>query len=576
MSMIRRVRFAVAISLFLLLFMNPSGGNLTPSDASPSEGSSLSQAPGGDVEYLVITSEELAPALQPLVAWKMQRGLISSIVTVETIGGTYSGFDSGEQIRNCIIDYHENRGTLWVVLAGGEYVVPPRQVDLGGSSVYTDYYYSNLDDNWELNTDGDATLVDSDDWEAEVYIGRLPGDSFAQMEDLVARLIQYEKSPPLGPWMTHAVFGGTFCNFNYDTNGNNVLDEGDWPEFDTNRNHNWMRSNILPAGWTATILAEGEGLKPSDYPYDDQLNETTLVAAINQGASVVMTDSHGSSDGVYRTIFTNDQDGDMLFDSGVDSLASSQYFSILTETEAEGRLGMYFLAACSTGTFRYRTCLTEQIVRTCGIGAIGSYGSAGYDSTWYDGEHLGWVSQGLAQRFCEQLFISGQNHPGMALSMAKDDYAIDRAAMAGEDDGGRTLAQYNLMGDPEVPLWLDTTSPLGTPQFEIDASTRELVVDISGVAEVSDGISLTLMGPDFYRRTETDLSNLYRFTLPSLDAPCNFTLTLSRNGNLPCQIIVQVPSGGGIWSYYPIIGITLGGALVAVVLVIAAKIARRP
>ena len=568
--MTTRMRFVI-LSVFLLLLFLPtlSTNNVSTWKQGLTPNYSLSQTSSDSIDYLIITSENFVSAAQPLATWKMQRGLVSAIVTVETISTSYPGNDLAEKIRNCIIDYHSNHNTLWVVLAGGEYVIPTRTVATNNRHVISDSYYSILHDNWDLKEDGDVTLSDSDDWEAEVYVGRLPADYEPQLSSLVSRLVQYEKNPPLGPWMKHAVFAGTFCNFDRDLNDNDVFDEEDFPEFDTNRNHNWMKANILPSGWTSTLLAECEGLKTTDFPYDAQLNRTSLVYAINNGASIVMADAHGSPTEMYRTIFTYDEDGDCLFDPGVDNVQSTCFLNKYTEFETEGKLAMYFFAACSTGTFIGRDCLTEYIARNSGIGCIGSSGSAGYDPYWYDGNHLGWLSQGLSERFWEQLLVLGNNHPGKALALAKYDYGLDRVEMDGEDDGGKTLAQYNLMGDPEVPIWIDVPSSFEDPEVEVVESSRELIIDVAGVSSTTEGILITLHGRNYYQRAIIQDVDALSFSLPDLTEPENITITLSKNGSIPFQIVYEVPAGSRGINYLPVVSSVL---IIAVIIVVVKKV----
>jgi hypothetical protein len=567
--MTTRMRFVIpSFFLLLLILQSISTNTLSTCEQNPTQNYSLSQIGSDSIDYLIITSENFVSAAQPLATWKMQRGLVSTIVTVETISARYEGDDLAEKVRNCIIDYYSNHNTLWVVLAGGEHIIPVRYIEVNGAHVISDSYYSILDDNWNLTAAGDVTLIDADDWEAEVYVGRLPADYEPQLSSLVSRLIQYEKNPPVGSWMKHAVFAGTFCHFDRDLNGNNIFDEGDFGEFDTNRNHNWIKSNILPNGWTSTLLAECGGLKTTDYPYDDQLNKTSLVNAINSGASIVMADSHGSPTGMYRTIFTYDQDSDSLFDPEVDNVQSACFLDTYTDFDPEGKLAMYFLAACSTGTFIGQDCLTEYIVRNNGIGCIGSSGSAGYDSNWYDGEHLGWLTQGLSERFWEQLLFLGNNHPGKALALAKYDYGLDRVEMGGDDDGGRTLAQYNLMGDPEVPIWVDVPSSFAEPEVEMDELSRELNIDIAGVSNATEGIFITLHGPNYYQRVLTQEAEEFHFSLPDLTEPRNITITLSKNGSIPFQIVLEVPAGSRGINYLPLIGSVF---IIAVIVVFVKK-----
>jgi hypothetical protein len=489
------------------------------------------------VDYLIITPSDYAENLQPLVTWKTQRGLVSTVETTESINEKYGGSDLAERIRNCIKQYHSEKNTAWILLAGGDELVPSRTVEITGPNVKSDYYYSNLDDNWALEPSGAVNIIDLNDWEAEVFVGRLPADNAAQMDSLVARIIEYERSPTVGPWMTHALFAGTFCTFNRDANGNNVFDGGDVEGFDTNRNHNWLKANILPADWTSTLLAEREGAVVTTYPCDGSLNEQTFTEAVNQGASIVMADAHGSEDGIFRSIFLTDQDGDKCFDSGSDAASSAPFISTHTQFDNGGKNSFFFLAACSTGTFTMGDCLTEYLVRTCGIGAIGSYKSANYDSRWYDGEHLGWFVQGLSTRFWEQLIVAGNNHPGMAFSLAKDDYSKDKVAMNGPGanslDDAKALAQFNLMGDPEVPIWTNIPTQI-TADIDVDAAG---VVSIKALdnGETLPGVTVTLTSPTYYVRAITNEFGETSLPLPSGAELEKITITLSKNHYLPYQ-----------------------------------------
>ncbi len=485
-------------------------------------------------DYLIVTCEEFVDEVQPLAIWKLQRGLIPAIETVEDISSNYEGEDLAEKIRNCIMYYNQERNATWVVLAGGHSQVPTRRALIGTSIVSCDHYYANLHNNWTIRPDGVAWVSNASDWECEVYVGRLPADTDSQMSTFVDNVIQYERNPPVGSWMTNALFGGTFCNFNYDINGNDIFDEGDFPEFDTNRNHNMIFDSIFPSGWSATFLAETEGLKTTDYYYDRSTNSTNLAEEIEAGVSIAMFDAHGSTTGMYRTLFTEDYDGDVLFDPGVDESTSELFFSAYSDYNVSGKLGFYFLCACSTGTFRYpSTCLSEAVVRKFGIGCIASSESAGYDPFLYEGE-IGWSTQGLAYRFWEQLLAEGKNQPGKAFVKAKIDYVTDFAEYTGEaDDDTRTLVQYNLMGDPEVPIWTAIPDALDA---EIVFNSVESILTIKAVCGENyvSGATVTLTNSHSYYRGVTD-TNGVQIPLASLEELDDFDFTISKNGYLAYQ-----------------------------------------
>ncbi|UCG89619.1 MAG: hypothetical protein JSU57_03860 [Candidatus Heimdallarchaeota archaeon] len=489
------------------------------------------------VDYLIITSDLFIDDVQPLAIWKLQRGLISAIKTVQNISSTYDGEDLAERIRNCIRQFHEERNTQWVVLAGGSSFVPTRSVKVNSGFVSCDHYYANLDDNWELNSDGSVSIIDYFDWEAEVYVGRLPADNNTQMKKLVQRLISYEKNPPVGPWMKHALFVGAFARFNSDNNDNNVFDEADAPEFDANRNHNWLKTTIFPSDWSSTLLGETEGVKTTDYHIDKPINESNVIEEVSNGVGVGMFDAHGSTTEMFRMIFKTDSDNDSLFDYGLDRSSSAPIISTSSAINTGGKYGIYFLCACSTGTFTSsRDCLSEHILRTVGIGCIASSGSAYYDSGWYDGEHGGWYTQGLSSRFWEQFFKNGNNHPGKAFIEAKLDYINDYLRLNGKrEDTEKTLIQYNLMGDPEVPVWTTIPSQLN---YTVSNANYQTILEVFSDNQAISQVAVTLLNSTYYWQGITN--NEGTVTLPiSSNELNNLTLTISKINYLPHQERVE-------------------------------------
>ncbi|MFX1369917.1 MAG: C25 family cysteine peptidase, partial [Promethearchaeota archaeon] len=355
-------------------------------------------------------------------------------------------------------------------------------------------------------------------------------------------------------------------------NGNDILDEEDYLGFDTNRNHNWIKENIIPSDWDCILLAETEGVQTTQYSYDYSINASMIEECVNEGVSIFMSDAHGSPTSTVRSIFTNDVDADGLYDWGIDSQAGQAFLSTSSEFDTRGMLGLYFLAACSTGTFVGHNCLTEYITRTSGIGAIGSSQSAYYDPGWYEGATLGWYTQGLLERFWRQIFSVDGNHPGRALALAKDDYASDYVAESPDAyDGGRTLSQYNLMGDPEVPIWLDIPSNLG---ITITSNNETGVITVHATAEGSSvtGAIVTIVGESILQREITDSTGAVQFSIPDLQDSENVTITASKNGFIPSAANTSVspvasePADGNPLVFE--LAVISGTALVALVLVV--------
>ena len=142
----------------------------------------------GEIEYLIITKDAFIDAILPLAEWKIQKGLLTGIFSLEWIDSNYSGQDTCEKIYNFLQSFYFNissKKLKWVLLAGDseiipskEYVIndPPENVD---PMYLSDYYYA------KLNTD--------DDWQADVYVGRIPVSNISDVISVINKILVYEK-----------------------------------------------------------------------------------------------------------------------------------------------------------------------------------------------------------------------------------------------------------------------------------------------------------------------------------------------------------------------------------------------
>jgi hypothetical protein len=169
----------------------------------PTEAPSLE---GSAVEYVIVTDDVLAPAWQALADWKTRRGVPTVVRTTDWILARYRhGSDLQETIRTFVRDAYAKWGTRWLLLGGDSDLLPARygfsnQGDASNQSIPTDMYFACLDGNW--NRDGDARFGegavdvvdpgDSTDLFAEVFVGRAPVRTPAEVAALVAKITTYE------------------------------------------------------------------------------------------------------------------------------------------------------------------------------------------------------------------------------------------------------------------------------------------------------------------------------------------------------------------------------------------------
>lgn len=155
-------------------------------------------------DYLLITRSNLVTAFQPLVDLKTQAGLAVKVETMEAITNTFSGQDMPEKLRNYIRAAYTNWNIAYVLLGGDIPTVPYRIAYIGMGGVVdspflpTDLYFACLDGSW--NNDNDARWGEPTDGEggvdvdllAEVYVGRAPVDTVAEVNIFVEKTVRYE------------------------------------------------------------------------------------------------------------------------------------------------------------------------------------------------------------------------------------------------------------------------------------------------------------------------------------------------------------------------------------------------
>ncbi|TFH26922.1 MAG: hypothetical protein E4G98_06605 [Promethearchaeota archaeon] len=522
---------------------------------------------GSEVEYLIITVDSFVEDLQRLANWKSQKGVSAKIITIAEIKAQYSGRDTQERIKECIKDFQSNANTSWVLLAGDEQHVPSRQAYIpevffaypqDGDTVSCDSYYTDLNNDWDVNNDGNWGEIYEDDFDyhAEIFVGRLSANDTLEMGSLVDNIISYETAPPEGDWIGRALFGGAQLFFSEDWDDD---DEPDYLAGDYNRFKHFINAtlNTIDVNLTTTFLGETEGEMPTEYYYDMPISEANLVDALEDGNSIGVICGHGSPTLMVRTVFTTDFDGDGLLDwnrspfnggSLIDIIQSPPLINIASALASDqNKLGFYYLGGCSVGTFDSvdGDCLTEFFLKNTAIGCIGGSRVVWGEDEWFEREHGGWYSEGLTYRFWEQFMHT--RRPGQALALAKEDYVSDLQNPAYKNASrpyypsweNKTLKQFNLFGDPEVPIWLEAPKHMNISLIEVGNNTLVKGEDdpkapVAGaLVTITDENEILWEG---YLNTSGEIVIPYS----SLDLEAK-NLTVYKEGYLPFQNIVFVP-----------------------------------
>jgi hypothetical protein len=198
---------------------------------------------------LIICFDSFASAVQPLVDWKNEMGLPTTMVLKSAVGTTAAQFQT--YIQNY---YNSSNPRVAFVLLVGDAAQIPTPSASGGAS---DPTYSKV--------------AGSDNY-PDIFVGRFSAETVAQVQTQVTRTIDYERNPLLagGTWYPKGTGIGSAAGPGDDG-------EMDWQHIDR------IRGELITYGY-ATV----------DQIYDPGATAATVTAALNDGRTIVNYCGHGS------------------------------------------------------------------------------------------------------------------------------------------------------------------------------------------------------------------------------------------------------------------------------------------
>lgn len=254
-------------------------------------------------EMLIIAYDSYMSAMQPLVDWKIRRGLKVTMVSVTAAGG------NANAIKNYIVNFYNAHPLKYVLLVGDAAQVPTLTASGGASDPSYGFILGN-------------------DSYAEVFIGRFSAESLADVNTQVQRVIDYERYPQAGaPWYAHGI--GVASN----------LGPGDDNEMDWEHERN-IRTKLLAFTYTG-VDELYDGTHGGADAAGDPAN-SDLINSLQNGASIVNYTGHGSQTSFVTTGFSV---------SDIPSLTNYHMLPFICSV------------GCVNGDFTTGTCLAETFLR---------------------------------------------------------------------------------------------------------------------------------------------------------------------------------------------------------------------
>lgn len=277
-------------------------------------------------EMLIITPSDYMPALQPLIDWKIRKGMKVTVAYLTETG------DTAADIHNYIkSSYESNPNLTYVQIVGDHQNLPSHTYGPSGSEqLWSDSYYGQMD---------------GEDLYPELLVGRFSG-TLANVQTQVQRTIEYETNPLAGDWMVKALGIGSDEGDGYGDDG-----EADWLHL---RN---IGQKLIDYGYTGVHEFYDGSHGGNDA--NGSPSVANISAAVNAGVGLFNYTGHGWTEGISTGNYSN---------SAVDALTNN------------GKYPFVVSVACNNGTFVGATSLCETFLSATNnntpAGAIASCGSS--------------------------------------------------------------------------------------------------------------------------------------------------------------------------------------------------------
>ena len=416
-------------------------------------------------DYVIITTSSLESSIIFLKNWKEYIGYNVNVVNISWISSQYSGSDLEEKIRNFLIDKYLSWGIEYVLIVGSHsaipmrYCYPDRNNHNSDGKTPTDYYYADLTGSWDSDNDGyyGERYDDNPDFNAEVWVGRIPVDNPDVVEDICQKTINFEQST--GSWKNKALLCGSIENYaNEDYSGFLKTDDAELME------ELWY-DIYLPAGLSRTTMYETEGLDPSVYSCDYSLNLANVLDIWPDGYGIVALGGHGNYNVVGRKIWESD-DGDGVPESH--EMNSISYFtSLYCDDLNDDKPSIIFCPSCLTARPENSNNLGRSLLEHGSVAYTGATRLSWYTVGWAD-ESMG-GNQAISYYFFKY-FIAQDQSCGKALYNCKMFYLNNFDWWDWKIY--QNLYVHCLYGDPAVSLSVYSGgSPPGTPSKPIGPET---------------------------------------------------------------------------------------------------------
>ena len=443
-------------------------------------------------EYVIIATDAYESYAQELADWKTSKGVPANVYTTTWIGDNYSCYDLQQEIRAFLTDCRDE-GVEYVLIYGDDNVVAGRDVmiSLGTVDEYppVDLYWSDINDMipgadlWDSNNNHIWGQYEYDDvdYHPDLWTGRASVNTTDECTIFNEKVFVYEGVSNTDYFENLEIEE----RIGYTTE---IL----WPGCYGSAGAELI-SAYVPAEWE------------EEKCYDSNGNNSFTITndMLNAGPHHVYHASHGGA-----TMF---------------SLPGGYYTTSdiknLTNISSGGLPAIWNSISCLIGHLDSYECIGDAWNNSPeggGFGAfnarygLGNSGNPGYG-----------ISEVLSRYFYDVMWNDDLYILGVTHAMGND--AMCRPTSEAED---WCVKEYNLFGDPELPMWSHDASNLEAVHTASISEATNVTVAVSSDGTPVDGARICLQKGDW------QTGDIYEVDTANSAGECTFYLNPSSTGTI--------------------------------------------
>ncbi len=442
-----------------------------------------------DIDYVILTDTTLIARFAPMVNWLKKTGFLTATRTTRWVIDNYTGRDVQEKIRNFVRDYYNVHGLKYILFAGDTGIVPVRQARANCAGevgdIPCDLYYLDLQWSWDGNHNNIFGEVagDTTDLYYDLYGGRWPVSSVAEVDTMIRKFMTYVRNPDtLYQKRMLLPYGVLWSGYSGKASQDSI-------------------ANTTPTGWT------------DRYINTQIVNEVR--DSLNNGFGFCHLCGHGNEAGVYYT------------SSGPD-MYTTTYSHPQSQTNYN-KLSIVNSNACYPGNFEYSDCLAEEMMKARGS-AIAVIMNSRYG--WgYSSGPIG-ASELIDVRFYNYLFTKDSIRIANCHQASKQFY---RSSAVGDECWLWCYYETNLFGEPAMMIWTDNPKKMAsTFSHTIATGSQTFNVDVTSSGSALQSALVTLWkGSEVYLKALTNSSGRAIFTSINPTSSGYMYVTITAKNKIP-------------------------------------------